>query len=359
MHILIVILVITLSLGACVSNPPRTTVSDYSCDFLPPQPQPGWLTHPQQTGFYVGIGSAERAQSPKQQQQLATTAARGNLALSIETHISTSMRIDQRVQRSGGTEQVEQDIRQITQSTTELALERVETAQMWLDPNHCTLWVKVRITEADVEQQQEAALHRTMFNHMVSLDTDSSTTSLPPGERLDRITRALELLGQLDYRHLQGENSADYYQQRLQGRQQQIYSQLQAREVLLIALIPSQSTSAISKPLLEHLHNGRANMHIIHTPACDSATSCRSWARQQGARRLLLVDIEEQSKSGMMGGIEGNLNVNVTEYDAASGRVLTAPIQANARILAFDERDLNWGNALAKLLTPNPFKALR
>ena len=126
-------------------------VSAQTCDFLPRGPQPEWTYEsPQIEGYYVGVGLAE-SDGPDgelgadEQIEQARQSAVADLASSIEVSVKSSLAVELRSKRSGGSEAVNMDVTQMTETITDTSLKDVTVDQTWLDREHCIVWVRVKI----------------------------------------------------------------------------------------------------------------------------------------------------------------------------------------------------------------------
>jgi len=246
-----------------------TSYSAYSarCDFLPPAPQPEWTFESAAIkGYYVGVGLAEKNDDAADAQiENAKQVAIADLASSIEVSVRSSLKIDIREQRSGGSARVDQDVQQLTETITDTSLKEVQIDSTWLDRKRCIVWVRVKIARSIIEAKQNRELQSRKVALLDSLYDEASDKTASATDKNNALDQAYIVFNEIDFTALKGVTSKVYYQRLLdnlgkgvrksassiekaeQLRQQAEQLLLQANEASDANVRKSKTAEAVSK----------------------------------------------------------------------------------------------------------------
>jgi hypothetical protein len=204
-----------------------------SCDFLPEAPQPGWTTQPPTiAGRYAGVGVAERARKSDfaQLRELSRQAALRDLAQGIEVSVRSALSVEVTSRSGTAGELTQQDVKQITETTTEVALKDVTADEQWLDRKRCMLWTLVSVPNAVVATARELALQRRQLARVQEGIAAAEDPARSFDARLQGADTADALLERIDFRLLAGEADRGALRTRIDGIRAPLRAQRANRE---------------------------------------------------------------------------------------------------------------------------------
>ena len=203
-----------------------------SCDFLPPAMQPEWtFDSPAIEGYYVGVGLAESEDvSANEQIELARQSALGDLANSISVSVRSSLSVDVKQSSSFfGGDDVDKNVRQLTETIAETSLKDVEVDSTWLDRKRCIVWVRVKVSRAIVDEMERREINTARLNKLDLHYDQAKNKQFGVEERDAALKQAYVLLDEIDFSILQGQ-SRRYYQRMLDSLKTRLSKKVDAKQ---------------------------------------------------------------------------------------------------------------------------------
>jgi len=204
-----------------------------SCDFMPAAAQPAWVSQPPTVaGRYSGIGVAERQRKGgfEQQRELSRQAALRDLATSIEVSVRSALSVEVTSRSGTAGELTQQDVKQITETTTDVALRDVTVDELWLDPKRCMLWSRVSVPNGVVAVARDQALQRRQLQRVQEGIAAAEDAGRGFDARLQGADTADALLERIDFRLLAGEADRGALRTRIDGIRAPLRAQRANRE---------------------------------------------------------------------------------------------------------------------------------
>ncbi len=171
-----VVVVFTLGFSACATAP--------ECP-----PEPDWMRNPEQSGYYVGVGSADSG-NQADDRPVAEARARADLAARISTQISSELQITTADSSSGG---FSQQVEELVNQSVETNLQDIET----VDTYYCRssgYWVYVRLSKAKWQAIQEARRNEVIRRVRDLLEPVLNDRSSLLTTRIERLQRSYDLI---------------------------------------------------------------------------------------------------------------------------------------------------------------------
>ena len=173
---LVVVLVWSAGVSGCATAP--------ECP-----PEPDWMRNPEQSGYYVGVGSADSG-NQADDRPVAEARARADLAARISTQISSELEIKTTDSSSGG---YSQEVEELVNQSVETNLQDIET----VDTYYCRssgYWVYVRLSKDkwDAIQQQRRSEVVKRVRDLLEPVLNDGTSALTT--RIERLERSYELI---------------------------------------------------------------------------------------------------------------------------------------------------------------------
>ncbi|MDH5610964.1 MAG: LPP20 family lipoprotein [Gammaproteobacteria bacterium] len=208
-NVLFILLILSLMSGAHAE----------SCDFLPRAMQPEWTFEaPAIEGFYVGVGLAEAEDlSANEQMERAKQSALSDLSSNIRVSVRSSLSLDIKQKTLSGDEEVEKNVRQLTETITEISLKDVEIDSTWLDRKRCIVWVRVKVSRDIVDEMGRRELNAAKLSQLDFHYEQARNKKSSAEERDMALKQAYVLLDEIDFKVLNGNQSKRYYQRLLDG----------------------------------------------------------------------------------------------------------------------------------------------
>jgi ElaB/YqjD/DUF883 family membrane-anchored ribosome-binding protein len=209
-----------------------TDVQAESCDFLPGGMQPEWTYDaPAIEGYYVGVGLAEAENSPANEQiERARQSALSDLAGSISVSVRSSLSLDVKQSGTVGDEDIEKNVRQLTETITETSLKDVQVDATWLDRQRCIVWMRVKVSRDMVDEMGRREVSAAKLNQLDLHYDQARNNSAGPEERAAALKQAYVLLDEIDFEILRGQQSKRYYQRLLDSLGSSLSKKVDAKQ---------------------------------------------------------------------------------------------------------------------------------
>lgn len=197
-----------------------------SCDFLPKEPQPDWVSAPTEVpGFYTGIGLSEQGNLKAHEQiKVAKQNALQDLASSIKVSVKDKLLVKEALRSSGGSSSSEKDVESVTETVTNQSLEQVKVDKVWLDQDKCIVWTRVKVKKELVEQAQTRAYETQKLDALNALVATAENSALPVNDRTDALKLAKLQIGDIDFSAVESALSKDAMALKLQQLDKQLKS---------------------------------------------------------------------------------------------------------------------------------------
>ena len=215
------------------------------------------------------------------------------------------------------------------------------------------------------QQKFEKSIMKVKFNRMHDL-YDKGTENKEVrnlNNKIELLSNALSLLDELDFKILQEERKSDFYQQKFNAEIARFKNKLdQNRSRILIShLLQSDKLSQgeVDK-IIGHMMSLSNNI-IRLSKGCDIVEHCRNISREKGFGRLALVKMNKDIKQSSMGAYKGTLSVEVTFYNVQpeNDTIIKGPVFTFGQVMGWTEENLNWDEAIGKIIKSNKFTFLR
>jgi len=136
---------------ACAGTNSVEAASRYRCDFLPERPAPAWIsTGWKKSGYYVGVGMAERRATAEEQIEASRQKALNDISGKISVSVTSTLKDKMVATARGGIQRLEQTIEMETQTSVKQTLRDVEYEDTWLDRKNCALWTLATVSKESV-----------------------------------------------------------------------------------------------------------------------------------------------------------------------------------------------------------------
>lgn len=152
-------------------------------------PEPDWMRNPEQSGYYVGVGSANSG-NQADDRPVAEARARADLATRISTQISSDLQITTSDSSGGG---YSQEVEELVNQSVETNLQDLETVDTYYCPSS-GYWVYMRLSRAkwDSIQQQRRSKVVTRVRDLLEPVLNDGSSALTT--RIERLERSYELI---------------------------------------------------------------------------------------------------------------------------------------------------------------------
>lgn len=167
-------------------------------------PQPEWVTrNVAPEGYYTGVGQAQKSQLPlNDQMALARQAALRDLAGSIRVSVRSELNLRETAQTGdGGKLQGRTEVESQTQTRVEQELAGVEADETWMDAKACVIWVRVKISQAEVQLQKLRELFRA-----------AEDPAVPVADRERALEQGRALLPKVDFSVARDGSTREYFE---------------------------------------------------------------------------------------------------------------------------------------------------
>lgn len=343
---------VLLSLSACTAtNQATVTSKNGSCDFLPPAPQPVWVTgNSQIVGYYTGVGESDARDDKDSASQIARQRAMANLSSSIQTSVSQQLSIQ--ISENSSEKVFQRNLEDHTKTITQNSIKNSVRDAIWLDRRGCRLWMRVKVAEKEVKAIQhknfnQIRLEQAKQYYQIAVDQAQSQVT-----RQEKIEEAIQQVVKIDFSVLPLENRQGYLG-KYRKLQLQILSQSGSNETLVITITEQEIPKSIHKELAYRISGDLKKSKHIYPAPCSHRDDCLNFARSMSAKRLITVSIQTSTSTGRMGSSLGELTIDAALYDVSSGRQLSQLQNQKGQVLSFDAENIAWQQAIDRLFTNN------
>lgn len=329
----------------CLATP--LSAHAYKCDYLPLEPVPSWISSaPVEEKWYVGVGSAEKADSSTQQMEKSLNNALGRMVKEVSVTVKNVFTEKTSESTAGFTKKAAHAVEDASEvSATEL-LHDVSVKARWLDRDSCTLWTMITVPKESVIANKRFAVMKALYE---------TSRKAMPAEALEMLVEAKSLLPLINFDYIHEMNDRQYYEQLIAKAMDVLREDVGVKKTLLLTLsrknaenieMPTSAIKKISSGVVD-VYPSAANMADA---GCTSDQQCMETAKQSGAEKLVLVNIEGTTKQNQLGSYKGILMVEVNEYNVKT-RTRTKTFMAKSEVISpFAKDDLDWNLAAQKLL---------
>jgi hypothetical protein len=331
----------------------RTAEAQGQCDFLPASPQPDWiLGNTQLTGYYTGIGETGARSGRDNALKLARINALTNLSGSIRTNVKQQLTVGITETGSEDRSIVQSQIDSFSKAITDNSVKNIEQDGLWLDKKSCRLWMRLKVSVKDVEAIQNKNLSRLRLNQANTDFSKAANIENQLAMRLSHIEDAIRRVERIDFSLLPLEHKSDYLT-KFRRLQTQILTKSGSNEVLVITTSSQDLPKAVHKEIAYRLSRGIKNSLHIYPSPCNQSKNCLHYAESLGAKSLIFVEATASVSVSDMGSYIGDLAIDSTLLEVASGRQLSYIQNQVGQVLSFDLKKMKWEQAIKRMFTDN------
>lgn len=180
----------------------------YSCDFIENSPQPDWIYSERSIeGYYVGVGvSSKSRKSSAEQIKISGKDAKRDLAENIQVTIQSEFKQKQTVKTIDEEVVSEELVESLTETASEASLKMVITDALWLDPNSCLLWTRVKVKKEIVAQEMHRQQQIVKISSLESLLDTVDVAALNTEGELNKLTIAQSMFSDIDFNAIKSSN---------------------------------------------------------------------------------------------------------------------------------------------------------
>lgn len=175
-HTTVFVIISTLIVGCGASKSIKQKIDEsISCKTMPPSIAPQWVFTPipQNEKYYYGIGVSDGFDKQFQSMKsMSKSNAEADLSSVIETRISSSIREDIKVNRTGNKEDLSKSVKQVIESNSDLLLSEVYVDEVWFNQDTCQLWTKVKLSRSHLEKS------KTKMKTMILLELEKTSSDV-------------------------------------------------------------------------------------------------------------------------------------------------------------------------------------
>lgn len=219
-----------LALLAAMSAPAAQALS---CDGG--GPKPGWVDQPEsvteQHLFAAGVSADPRAPLSERIASAKQDALK-NLSGMIQVTVKNALVLEQSSRRVFGSEFSDSNVSSVTQTSTQASLRNVEIVDTWEDPKRCDLWLRARVTRAEVEKARREGMSRVLFGVLQDKLALAQRDDAAPELRMEAAEAAQDVLSRIALGAIPEAGSPDYYRQLLDRLQATLQTMREARAEL-------------------------------------------------------------------------------------------------------------------------------
>lgn len=183
-------------------------------------PRPAWIDSPETVTdqHFFAAGVSDSALVPLSE-RIATAKQNALKSLSemIQVSVKNAFVLEQTSRKSWGSEFTDSNLSSVTQTSTEASLRNVEIIDTWEDPKSCDMWLRARVSKADVEKGKQEGLSKMLFAAMKANAEIAQNDTQSLDKRLAATEAAQDALSRIAFEFVKDPGSADYYQKLLGG----------------------------------------------------------------------------------------------------------------------------------------------
>jgi hypothetical protein len=349
-----ILFLVVVGLNACSSTGREIYADNTNCQFLSHRVQPTWVEGDNHlAGYYTGVGTSEAIESSDLAISRAQQSAIAELSGNIQTVVKQSLIVDI---TESGQDLSSQDVDSFTRSVTENSLKNVVRDEMWLDYETCRLWMRLKLSEQNVNDLQAQKDAQLKLERATSLFTQAENEDAELNERSGWIDQAVNLFKLIEFKYLKFEDRS-LHLTRAEDLQRQIKSQVGSQNFLVITLSDDDLPESIHKEIAYRLSTGISGRRHLYPAPCSNASNCLRIARQKHAKTLVLVDIELDINSGTMGSYIGDMSLSSIVFDVESERQINQVQNQIGQALSFSRSKMKWGQAVTRIFENNELLA--
>lgn len=223
-------IITALALLAALSAPAAQALS---CDGGGPKPE--WVERPEsateQHLFAAGVSADARA-SLSERIASAKQDALKNLSGMIQVTVKNALVLEQSSRRVFGSEFSDSNVSSVTQTSTQASLRNVEIVETWEDPRTCDLWLRARVSRAEVEKARREGMSRVLFGVLQAQLALAQRDDAAPEQRMEAVEAAQDVLPRIALEAVPEAATPDYYRQLLGRLQAALQPMREARTEL-------------------------------------------------------------------------------------------------------------------------------
>lgn len=195
-------------------------------------PKPEWVERPEATTeqhlFAAGVSADARAPLSERITSARQDALK-NLSGMIEVTVKNALVLEQSSRRVFGSEFSDSNVSSVTQTSTSASLRNVEIVDTWEDPRTCDLWLRARVSRAEVEQARRAGMSKVLFGVMQQQLALAQREEGTPEQRLEAVAAARDVLPRIVLSAVAEAGTPAYYEQLLSRLQAELEQARAAR----------------------------------------------------------------------------------------------------------------------------------
>jgi hypothetical protein len=183
-------------------------------------PRPVWIDSPETVTeqHFFAAGVSDSARVPLSE-RIATAKQNALKSLSemIQVSVKNALVLEQTSRKSWGGEFTDSSLSSVTQTSTEASLRNVEIIDTWEDPKTCDMWLRARVSKADVEKGKREGLSKMLFAAMKANVEVAQNDTRTLDQRLAATDAAQDALSRIAFEFIKDAGSSDYYTRLLAG----------------------------------------------------------------------------------------------------------------------------------------------
>lgn len=181
-------------------------------------PRPEWVERPEaatdQYLFAAGVSDSARAPLAERIASAKQNALK-NLSEMIQVSVRNALVLEQTSRKTRTGEFTDSSLSSVTKTSTEASLRNVEIVDTWEDPQSCDLWLRARVSRADVERGRREGVSKMLFAVLQENLALAQKEEAPTDRRADAVEAAQDVLPRISLELVPQAASAAYYRQLL------------------------------------------------------------------------------------------------------------------------------------------------
>ncbi|HEY0666316.1 MAG TPA: LPP20 family lipoprotein [Gallionella sp.] len=177
-------------------------------------PKPEWVDSPDSvtSEYFFAAGVSDDPDAPLSE-RIATAKQNALKSLSevIQVSVKNSLVLEQSSRKTAGNELTDSNLYSITKTSTDASLRNVESIATWEDKKTCDIWLRIRVSQKQVEEGKREGLAKTLFGmlnaHLATIQNESLTLAA----RMTAVNAASEVLPRIAFEFLPEASSTSYY----------------------------------------------------------------------------------------------------------------------------------------------------
>lgn len=183
-----------ISLPTMASENKSKIVTPPICNFFPNTPMPGWVMEPvaSDNDYLYGYGVASTPHDNLRELRVTSrNEARRDLSESLQVRIKSEINVKTFATENNENRKISSEAKNFIASESDAVLVSSEVVQLWLQPNSCNLWTKIKISklkvktsEAQISNSVVDSINKNLQNMMIKLEGVKKETSDDPRKEL-------------------------------------------------------------------------------------------------------------------------------------------------------------------------------